>query len=203
MASRETISFLSIPSDSLCLDFVNTRTWRGTDAPSEALSGIEDVLAWIGASAPSNGKVLTRFGTKWRTQPADGAAAFAGAIGLREILHRVFASVAAQAAIDLSSLNIALQQAAPRHRLVCEGGVYGWEVEEMPASAAGLLSPVLWSAADLLAGAHTDKVRQCANPRCGVLFLDDSKAGKRRWCSMSACGNRAKAQRHYQRHKAS
>ena len=29
------------------------------------------------------------------------------------------------------------------------------------------------------------------------LFLDDSKSANRRWCSMSSCGNRAKAHRHY------
>ena len=46
---------------------------------------------------------------------------------------------------------------------------------------------------DLLAGPRLDRVRRCANPECGWLFLDDSRAGKRRWCSMQSCGNRAKA----------
>jgi predicted RNA-binding Zn ribbon-like protein len=46
------------------------------------------------------------------------------------------------------------------------------------------------------------RVRHCANERCLWLFLDDSKSGTRRWCSMSACGNRAKAHRHYARQKA-
>jgi predicted RNA-binding Zn ribbon-like protein len=62
-----------------------------------------------------------------------------------------------------------------------------------------LLAPVLWSAGDLLAGPRLDRVRRCANPECGWLFFDDSRAGKRRWCSMQACGNRAKARRHYHR----
>jgi predicted RNA-binding Zn ribbon-like protein len=44
-------------------------------------------------------------------------------------------------------------------------------------------------------------VRECANDKCLWLFLDDSKNGTRRWCSMSACGNRAKAHRHYARLK--
>jgi hypothetical protein len=46
-------------------------------------------------------------------------------------------------------------------------------------------------------GGLLDRVRRCANPECGWLFLDDSRAGKRRWCSMSSCGNRARARRHY------
>jgi len=52
-----------------------------------------------------------------------------------------------------------------------------------------------------LTGPRLDRVRRCANPECGWLFLDDSRAGKRRWCSMSACGNRAKARRHYHKSK--
>ena len=53
----------------------------------------------------------------------------------------------------------------------------------------------------MLVGNQLDRVRQCANPDCGWLFLDNSKSGNRRWCSMSACGNRAKAHRHYLRKK--
>jgi len=54
----------------------------------------------------------------------------------------------------------------------------------------------------MLAGGQLARVRQCSNPQCGWLFLDNSKSGNRRWCSMSACGNRAKAHRHYLRQKA-
>ena len=36
----------------------------------------------------------------------------------------------------------------------------------------------------------------CANPDCVLWFLDTSRPGTRRWCSMAACGNRDKAIRH-------
>jgi predicted RNA-binding Zn ribbon-like protein len=42
-------------------------------------------------------------------------------------------------------------------------------------------------------------VRRCSNPACPLLFLDTSKSGRRRWCSMQTCGNRAKVAAHYQR----
>jgi predicted RNA-binding Zn ribbon-like protein len=44
-----------------------------------------------------------------------------------------------------------------------------------------------------------DRIRPCAHPDCILWFLDTSRNGTRRWCSMAACGNRAKAQRHYSR----
>ena len=56
---------------------------------------------------------------------------------------------------------------------------------------------MLWTAGDMLAEPRRDRVRLCANDKCVWLFLDDSKSGTRRWCDMKACGNRAKAHRHY------
>ena len=62
--------------------------------------------------------------------------------------------------------------------------------------ASEVLAPVLWSAADLALAAQRVRLRQCANEKCRWLFVDDSKGGSRRWCSMSTCGNHAKMQRH-------
>jgi len=61
---------------------------------------------------------------------------------------------------------------------------------------------VLWSAADLLLKGDPARIRQCANEKCRWVFLDVSKAGARRWCTMNSCGNRAKAHRHYHKAKA-
>lgn len=44
-------------------------------------------------------------------------------------------------------------------------------------------------------------VRRCANPACVLLFLDVSKSGRRRWCDMATCGNRAKVAAHYARRR--
>ena len=49
---------------------------------------------------------------------------------------------------------------------------------------------------------RTDRVRICANDTCRWLFYDESRAGRRRWCDMASCGNRAKAARHRARQKA-
>jgi predicted RNA-binding Zn ribbon-like protein len=41
------------------------------------------------------------------------------------------------------------------------------------------------------------RIRQCAHESCVLRFFDTSQNGRRRWCSMAGCGNRAKASRHY------
>jgi predicted RNA-binding Zn ribbon-like protein len=131
-------------------------------------------------------------------------AALDQAIMLRETVYRLFSITAAQQpapSSDVARLNAALA-AAPGRTVVSSGGaISGWRVPPLECSATALLAPVLWSAADLLAGPRLARVHRCANPECGWLFLDNSKSGNRRWCDMGACGNRAKARRHYLRHK--
>ena len=55
---------------------------------------------------------------------------------------------------------------------------------------------------ELLATAP-DRIRACAHEACVLHFFDTSRNGTRRWCSMAACGNRAKASRHYARSRES
>jgi predicted RNA-binding Zn ribbon-like protein len=43
------------------------------------------------------------------------------------------------------------------------------------------------------------RLRPCANEECRLFLIDHSRAGTARWCSMSGCGNRMKARRHYSR----
>ncbi len=43
------------------------------------------------------------------------------------------------------------------------------------------------------------RLRACANGECRLFLVDRSRGGTGRWCSMSGCGNRMKARRHYGR----
>ena len=185
------------PDDDLCLAYANTRYWRGTATPTEDLRGIDDLLRWAETTERLPPAMVQHFAARWHDEPG---AIFSEAIALRETIFRCFAATASQRAPaepDIASLNAALTRAPPRQR-VCRGG---WDVGAPEPSASALLAPALWSAADLLVGNQLARVRQCANPECSWLFLDNSKSGNRRWCSMSACGNRAKAHRHYIRSK--
>jgi len=47
-------------------------------------------------------------------------------------------------------------------------------------------------AVTLLAEQSSHRIKECANPDCSLLFLDDSQSRRRRWCSMDRCGNLAK-----------
>ena len=56
-------------------------------------------------------------------------------------------------------------------------------------------------ARELIAG-ETARLRVCENEQCRWVFKDTSRTGKRKWCSMSSCGNRAKVARHRAKQRA-
>lgn len=68
--------------------------------------------------------------------------------------------------------------------------------------ARALLAGVAREAVLLLGGPESERIRQCEGGTCAILFLDASRKGDRRWCAMSACGNRAKVAAFRGREKA-
>jgi predicted RNA-binding Zn ribbon-like protein len=66
--------------------------------------------------------------------------------------------------------------------------------------AKALLAGLAREGVELLGG--PSRIRQCQGPPCAVLFVDTSRKGDRRWCSMSACGNKAKVAEYRRREKA-
>lgn len=190
------------PGDGLCLDFVNTRYWRGTTAPTDELTGFQPLLRWLEAKGGFDATVLAMAAAWSAAEPAKAERLLAETIVLREAIHRLFAATASGEplpAADFACVNTALAKAPARSKLAPGDG--GWETAWMEVSAPALLAPVLWSAADLLLSRDRRRIRQCSNEKCRFLFIDESKNGTRRWCDMSSCGNRAKAHRHLMKKK--
>lgn len=195
-------TFIAGMRDEACLDFANTLSWRGRAAPVETLADAGALVRWLAGSAGLAGEVVGEIESWTQAHPKQAGTLLAEAIVLRETLYRIFRALAGGEAVpdrDLVALNQALAAAPPRHRIARAEGGYGWRIGAGAISVPTLLAPVLWSAGDLLASERRRHVRLCANDECLWLFLDESKAGTRRWCDMSSCGNRAKARRHYQR----
>jgi predicted RNA-binding Zn ribbon-like protein len=199
---QNTHNLTVVPRGDLSIEFANTVAWRGS-TPTESLHTCDDVLVWVASAKALPERAVSELCKWFVARPADATMLFSDAVEIREMLYRLLhcvASASAPASEDLRRLNRALSAASPRINLDFAGTGFGWRIEAKP-TAAGILAPVLWSVADILVGPDSARVRECANNRCLWLFLDDSKNGTRRWCSMQACGNRAKAHRHYLRQK--
>jgi predicted RNA-binding Zn ribbon-like protein len=186
-----------------CLAFANTRFWRGRQEPSERLRGFADLVAWAAETVWPSADGLAALRQRGERRPREAERILRDAIALREAIYRAFAALAGGGAPgehDLGLLNRLLEAAPPRRQLARGAGGLGWAIGRPAPTMTSLLAPVLWSAGDLLVARA--RVRQCANAECLWLFLDESKSGTRRWCDMAACGNRAKARRHYLKSRA-
>lgn len=63
---------------------------------------------------------------------------------------------------------------------------------ELVGPASALLTTLAHEAIHLFGGEMADRLHQCQSPGCTIFFVDTSRSGARRWCSMSGCGNKAK-----------
>jgi predicted RNA-binding Zn ribbon-like protein len=60
--------------------------------------------------------------------------------------------------------------------------------------------PLAYAAWDLLTSGPLDRVKRC--PACPWLYLDQSKNGSRRWCTMDDCGKAVKMRRYVEKRAA-
>ncbi|WP_411093368.1 CGNR zinc finger domain-containing protein [Streptomyces sp. 049-1] len=79
-----------------------------------------------------------------------------------------------------------------------DGGRVDWTLHAPEGRGPAAEMVLAWSH---LQETRPGRLRPCANPECRRFLLDRSKPNSARWCSMSECGNRMKARRHYQRSK--
>lgn len=61
-----------------------------------------------------------------------------------------------------------------------------------PSTGEQLLATVARDAIELFTGPYAHRIRECGADNCQLIFVDTSRPGRRRWCSMERCGNRHK-----------
>ena len=214
MAEVETATpfeLLKLVGGDAALNYANTVPWDGNVPYNERLRSYERLLAWAVHAGQIDHAEQAALAAEAARRPEAAAAVLAEAVALRGLIHRVFVALAREREPDhedLAWLNGVIARTLAHARLVRAGtaettpeeGPYVWSWE--PGTQLDRpLWPVIRAAAELMTSPRLARVHECDGERCGWLFVDTSKGGRRRWCSMEDCGNRAKAKRHYQRHK--
>jgi len=69
------------------------------------------------------------------------------------------------------------------------------------ADVSALFSTIARDAIEVATGHLASRIRRCEGVNCAIPFVDTSRPGTRRWCSMDRCGNRAKVAAHRRRHR--
>lgn len=101
----------------------------------------------------------------------------------------------------LSELNVLLLR-HPTHTLIYrQSGRLVRQSRDELSQPTDLWSRLAESTAQLLVEADHSRLRQCE--ACVLHFLDTSKKGSRRWCSMNICGNKLKVAAYQQRRRDS
>ena len=183
MKTTTSDNHLDYIGDDLAINFINTRRMVGGKL-TDTLQSDNDVKAWLnrldvpvakGPVAFSDGVLLQR------------------ARELREIALTAVKDRKTGKKPSLIALNKFLGSAVSHTTLTADGAknirvtrAYGKETPE------GFLAPVAEAVATLLAEGNFDLVRPCEGGDCVLWFYDRTKSHRRRWCSATGCGNRAK-----------
>jgi predicted RNA-binding Zn ribbon-like protein len=168
------------------LDFAATVAERHTARVEHLRSGA-DLADWVEQAG-----LVDR-----RLRVDDGD--LARAVALREALFGLVSAVLDDTAVsppDRALVNAAAAHPGPTLELTARGAVR--RTGDLDAVLAVLARDLL----DLLGGPDRALLRWCADPACTRVVLDRSRGGRRRWCGMRGCGDRAKAAAYRRRLRA-
>ena len=191
---RHTFAFVA---ERLWLDFVNSDTAaRGSDA----LHDFERFVRWLEGAQLLDPERASTMRRRAHQQPAGALAVLGDARRVRTVLRALAERGVTSHDVRsdaLGEINRVLGRSAGTRRVDLQiDGTFVRSFVPVGDAFAGLLIPIVEGAADALILGELARVRRCADPRCGRVFQDETKNGRRRWCDMATCGNRAKAARH-------
>lgn len=180
-------------SGNLALDFCGTMKGR-TTRREEQLTEPERLSEWFLAAGLLD------------TAPSVDADLLARGIRLREAIYRLAFAVARTDFDD--ELPDAPRWSDADRRLVNETARGELPVIALrpdgtvrhTGAAESALAAIARSAVALLGGPEAPRIKRCGRSECTRLYVDTSRAGSRRWCDMTYCGNRAKSAAFRARH---
>jgi predicted RNA-binding Zn ribbon-like protein len=188
----------------LWLDFVNTDDAR-LGVRVDTIASFERFVEWLEAAKVVDAERAAALQRRALEQPSGAAAALVETrrvrAALRALAERGRADQAAESremarAAALEEINRVLGRAVGTRRVErLDDGTYTRSFVSVGDAFGGLVIPVVESAVDSLVRGELSRIRGCADRRCPRVFYDTTRSRTRRWCDMTTCGNRAKAQR--------
>ena len=203
MAENTSANDFFIIGNNLSLDFINTEFVENGER-KDALSDFASLLSWAVAANLLETKQRTKILHEFGESTAAASEVFLQALNFRAGLRAMVEGLEKGKKVKpqiLTRINYLLraQHGYTEIAQTVEGFVKRFRADfKVPSE---ILSPVAEAAADLLCYGEVQYLKKCENSECILHFYDTSKNHRRRWCSMKACGNRAKQANFYSRKK--
>jgi predicted RNA-binding Zn ribbon-like protein len=179
------------------IDFINTVAGRD-QVPRDRLDHYADLLEWARQGRLLPERMLRALARKAQRNGTAAAAALSAAKELRESLFALAAGMAAGKAPSGGSLQLLRRHwlaGCDAHELRSFNGQVSPELREDATDLGVIAAVVAYRMVEHVLKQPMDRLRLCKGHDCAWLFIDSSKAGRRRWCDMAVCGNAAKARR--------
>lgn len=138
-----------------------------------------------------------------QNDPQSAGALLVKAQRLHASLRKTFGALLGKEAVLrdwVEHINEVLRVTEGHDELLQQDGKWGMEFVAREGGLDWLLAAIARSAAEIIAEGPSARLRLCSNPSCGLVFYDTSRTRRRRWCSMSRCGNRHKVAIFSRRH---
>ena len=192
------------------VDFVNTVDWTPSGLEHDRLGSYDRLVIWARGARLISGADAVALRKAVESDAGRGKSAYETARSTRWALHEVFYAVITRQsqllAEALPEFDRLVNRAHQRLQVaVAPGGrrrgsgALSWGWRGMPDQLECVLWPVVRAAANLLTSPEAGRLRMCAGPDCGWLYVDRSRNGLRRWCEMETCGTLAKSRRRAER----
>lgn len=183
------------------LDFVNTV--GGSDqSPRDWLDSYARLVQWAALVRLLPEKTLRALAEKDRNEPATGATALARAKMLREALFALVTKIISGGAPPKDALVLLREHwiaGVNAHELRFGDGRVSTELRKDASDLDLIASMIGYRMVHYVFPIPKERLRICQGSDCSWLFIDSSKAGRRRWCDMALCGNIAKSRRFQER----
>jgi predicted RNA-binding Zn ribbon-like protein len=186
------------------LDFVNTLE-HGRAGDEEHLDSYPTAVRWLAEHELLHPEMVEQQLAGYARDPASSEPAMQRIRRVRGALRELLdATVEARPAdpTALRRVNQALRNHYVYELVPAHDGV-SLDHRHEGDPIAGALARLAESIARELNQPDAGRLRVCANEECRWVYRDNSPGGRRKWCDMTTCGNRAKVARHRARARES
>jgi predicted RNA-binding Zn ribbon-like protein len=183
-------------------DFMNTYELE-SGAPVDHFTTLDVALDWLATRHVVHESLLEAERKRVADEPDAAARVLARIKRVRDALRNVAYAVAEDRSPSTSALSEVNRALRAREIIELEADEDGCRVghrhvgDPVDDALARLAQPIVQA----ISAGNEERIRICANDQCRWIFFDESPTGRRRWCDMATCGNRAKAARHRARQR--